>query len=138
MTPEHVIRLRGPWEWELIAALSSPPADNSGRVQVPCDWSVVLGTQFLGRVRFTRRFNQPLRVDPREQVWLVIAADTATCDVWLNDVPLTGERGELTQWRYDIGHYWTSRNELRVELGRESEAGSPVRWLDDVWLEFHN
>lgn len=136
MTPAHVIRLRGPWDWQLISALAHSPPTSSGRVQIPCDWSDVWGAQMCGRVRFARHFNQPLRVDPREQVFLVIATSCAVCDVWLNDAPLVGECVEAKQWRYDIGGCWTSRNALRVELTRESIAATAATWLDDVWLEF--
>jgi hypothetical protein len=78
----HVIRLRGPWEYEPLVRFV-PVAD--GRLQsaddslpapgittLPDNWGTVLGSDFQGTVRFTRRFNCPTGLGAGSRVWLVV------------------------------------------------------------------
>ena len=94
----HVIRLRGPWEIEPLARFveagsgeqrevtSDLPA--GGKMQVPSDWAELLGADFLGRARYTRRFNCPTNLDPHECVWLVFDGVNEEARVTLNGQPL--------------------------------------------------
>ncbi len=72
----HNIRLRGPWQFEVLDC-SARDASRSGVAKLPSDWGSELGTAFRGRVRYTRRFGRPDGLDPHERVCLVCeGADT--------------------------------------------------------------
>ncbi len=98
----HVIRLRGPWEYEPLARVwidargersesrESLPA--AGRQHLPADWGLTLGADFRGRVRYTRRFGLPTNLEPREHVWLVVEGVDYSGRLELNDSQL----GEVT------------------------------------------
>src|ERR1700676_4009933 len=82
MPQPHVIRLRGPWDYEPLARVfcaadgtrrevtdALPPP---GRVRLPADWGPTLGIDFRGRVRYLRRFGLPTNLDSSQRVWLVV------------------------------------------------------------------
>ena len=71
----HVIRLRGPGDFEVIERAAPAggaecdkafAAPASGKAKLPCDWSETLGREFRGKVRYRRRFNRPSGLDPHE------------------------------------------------------------------------
>jgi hypothetical protein len=66
----HVIRLRGPWEYEVVGNEGA-----SGTVQMPCNVAEIVETEFRGTVRFSRRFNRPTGLDEATRVWLVLEDD---------------------------------------------------------------
>lgn len=139
----HPIRLRGPWQYELLAR-TLRPADGttsdatadlpaSGRVKMPCQWSETLGGDFVGQVRFARHFGSPTAVEPHETIWLVIEAIDARVQVLLNDSPLgvlqPGEPG-----RFKVTEKLNQRNELVLEV----DAWQPPAGLvGEVRLEIH-
>lgn len=71
---EHIIRLRGPWQWEIVrqTAPDEPVATRSGRQHQPADWGDMLGTDFRGTVRYRRVFHQPTGLETGQGVWLVV------------------------------------------------------------------
>ena len=91
----HVIRLRGPWDYEPLArfmtrADSSVSVTNddlppSGVIELPGDWSNALGIEFQGIVRFERRFHRPTGLEAASYVWLVIDDVDWQAEVSLND-----------------------------------------------------
>ena len=99
----HTIRLRGPWEYQPLAR-ATLLADGSvsrddrdlpagGTIVMPGDWGAVLGSDFRGLVRFTRRFALPTGLDASTRVWLVIEdvdwqGTVVLNDHWLGDVQL--------------------------------------------------
>jgi hypothetical protein len=91
----HTIRLRGPWEFVPLARFEATAsggvrqtADDllgGGTLHLPCDWGDVLGRDFQGIVRFTRRFHRPTGLGAGAHVWLVIEDVDWLATVTLND-----------------------------------------------------
>src|SRR5689334_22515172 len=93
MAYPHLIRLRGPWEYEPLerySAASTGDLPPPGRVDFPAAWAAALGSDFFGRVRFRRRFNRPTGLEQHERVWLVAEGVAGLIAVTLNDQPLVG------------------------------------------------
>ncbi|MBL8829269.1 MAG: hypothetical protein JNM18_19960 [Planctomycetaceae bacterium] len=136
MSNVHTIRLRGPWEYEPLSrgGLGDLPA--SGRAQMPCDWSSILGVDFRGRVYFRRRFNRPGQLDPHEQVWLVIEHQAELLGIRLNDQPLNCLVDNAQQVACEITGQLASHNELRIELSRDTAESA--NWLSEVRLEIRS
>lgn len=151
MPDMHVIRLRGPWEYEPIARVSIAAngtrienRDNlppSGRQHLPADWRLSLGTDFRGRVRYTRRFGLPTNLEPHEQVWLVIDGVDYFATAKVNGQPLGEFVGYETSREFDITRSLGERNLLTLEVelpayaagaaapkrsGREKLPGGPI------------
>ncbi len=122
----HVIRLRGPWEYEPLYRLvtlddgslreTTDPLPPPGRLQMPGDWSGVLGSDFRGRVRFRRRFGRPTGLTASHLILLVIEQVNEIGHVALNGQMLgTIQFGQLPA-RYDVTHLIETRNELTIEV----------------------
>jgi hypothetical protein len=123
----HPIRLRGPWQFQVLwqSEVRTPnptrqkqQADfaTEGTVQMPIDWEQHLGSDFRGCVRYARNFGCPTALEPHEAVFLVLAGLDA-----IGRVELNGERlGEMTfatgAARFEITHRLNERNELAVEV----------------------
>lgn len=160
----HVIRLRGPWRYDVIvragtavemAREAEPPT--TGQMTLPDDWGDVLGNGFRGRVRFTRRFGRPSGLEPHERVWLVIGGADASGMATLNDRPLGRVPGYCLSGHFDVTELLEDRNELAVDVelppdehhplrpGRENLPGGLMgevrlevrarRWIERLWLE---
>jgi hypothetical protein len=148
----HVIRLRGPWEYEPLARVwidangerrenreSLPPA---GRVQLPADWGLTLGADFRGRVRYTRRFGLPTNLEPHDEVWLVVDGVDSFGALALNDTPLGDVAGYLgPPAEFHVTQLLGERNILTLDVelpdfapgaapplrpGREHLPGGPI------------
>jgi hypothetical protein len=139
--PDHVIRLRGPWEYRPLAR-TVPLADGSrrcepgdlpapGRITMPADWGPTLGPDFRGRVSYCRRFGCPTGLGAGDRVELVIDRVDAFGCALLNGRPL-GEIAAGGQiWRGDITARLMPRNELviEVELPYLTEESPPLARL---------
>ncbi|HEX3997128.1 MAG TPA: hypothetical protein VHX65_01090 [Pirellulales bacterium] len=152
MSDTHIIRLRGPWEYEPLARVGMaadgtrhegrdrlPPA---GRVHLPADWGAILGVDFRGRVRYTRRFGLPTNLEPHEQVWLVVEGVDYFADMSLNGTPLGKVVGYQQPREFDIRRLLAERNLLTLDVelpqledvqtvsldrpGREHLPGGPI------------
>jgi hypothetical protein len=149
--PTHIIRLRGPWDYEPLArvwigegdarreSVETLPA--GGRIQVPSDWGATLGTAFRGRVRYARRFVLPTNLDPHERVWVVVEGVDYYGAVSLNATPLGRIVGYSHSVEFDVTELLLPRNVLALEVelpqyetgtatperpGRESFPGGPI------------
>lgn len=146
----HVIRLRGPWQFEVIecaaptngaesAAASTAP--RSGKAKLPCDWSETLGREFRGKVRYRRRFNRPSGLDPHERVWLIVEGVDAFGSAMLNGRAMGEVRGYAVATSFDVTDSLGQANELLLDVelppelsgglaplrpGREDLAGGPI------------
>jgi hypothetical protein len=123
----HRIRLRGPWQVEPVAWLEltddrtllegrERPLPPGGTVKVPGDWGGLLGSEFRGRVVFTRRFGRPLNFDSAAPVELTLDGVDARAELWLN-----GERLGEVPWgefsgRFSLSSPLLPRNELRIQV----------------------
>jgi beta-galactosidase/beta-glucuronidase len=123
MPQPHVIRLRGPWECQPLERFdASADLPAAARVQAPCDWAELLGHEFLGRVRYTRRFNRPTNLDPHERVWLIIDGVDHHGLVTLNGTPLGQVAGCARPARFDVTELLQSHNTLEVEVSLDRET----------------
>ena len=125
MSQLHVIRLRGPWQYEPLvrwaldaegnrhAAGELPPP---GRMVMPGDWGAALGPDFRGRVRFARAFGRPTRLEPGEQVWLVVGGVDLSGTAELNGRPLGPVAGVREPTRFEVTDRLAERNELVIEV----------------------
>jgi hypothetical protein len=136
MLLSHVIRLRGPWQCTPLArTVLLPNGDTAkepgnlppgGRIELPADWSALLGVDFRGRVRFTRRFGLPTGIEPEQRIDLVIEQVDAFGHASLNGQPL----GDLTSEpaRFQVTRLLKPRNALEVivELPRLTPESVPL------------
>ncbi len=134
----HQIRLRGPWELTPLARVVVTSTGQQevakdlpagGRIQMPSDGRELLGDDFTGRARLTRRFNQPTNLDPRERVLLVLASLDERGVVRLNGEQLSVAADSATARRHDITRQLKLHNVLEIDL---PYPGVP---LGDVHLE---
>ena len=133
----HVIRLRGPWEYEPLARFTasadgaphSSTADlpPSGRQPLPADWDSTLGSAFRGRVRYRRRFNRPTGLEAAERVWLAIDGVDACGSYALNGQSLGTIAGYALPAASDVTDLLAAANvlEIDVELAPSMASGSP-------------
>ena len=142
----HTIRLRGPWEYQPLAR-ATLLADGSvgrddrdlpagGTIVMPGDWGAVLGSDFRGLVRFTRRFALPTGLDASTRVWLVIEDVDWQGTVVLNGAALgmvrfsaalatDGVSGLPCPARFDITSHLQPRNLLAIDVLKSPAAAGP-------------
>ncbi|HQU45303.1 MAG: hypothetical protein B7Z73_06625 [Planctomycetia bacterium 21-64-5] len=147
----HVIRLRGPWQFEPLARATLDAdgqiTDNSadlppaGRATVPEDWGERLGNGFRGRARYRRAFNPPATLDPHERLWLVVEGVDAFGHVSVNGTRLGTIDGYALRRGFEVTQLVGPRNEIELEIelpaelpgvkqalrpGRERLPGGPI------------
>ncbi len=125
MSLPHVIRLRGPWEIEPLARYrrgadgqyvrETHDLPAGGKGPVPGDWSDVLGGDFRGTVRYTRKFNCPTNLGADERVWLVMDGVDHRADVTFNGNPLCDLLG-LEFARADMTEGFLAHNTLVIDV----------------------
>src|SRR4029079_1244874 len=108
----HTIRLRGPWTVEPLKRFalqpdrSYKPVDDcwpaAARMTMPADWAAVLGSSFLGRVRYQRNFQKPTGLESGERVWLVVEGPRSCGSVELNGKRLGDVAVGEPSGRFDI------------------------------------
>ena len=120
----HRIRLRGPWEYEVLRG-----AAGRGKLTMPAPLSATPLADHAGPVRFSRRFGYPGHIDPGERVWLLIEGLAAPATVTLNGADL----GTATDnGAFDVTALLGPRNELTIE--RPIAPGQGLPWTE-VYLE---
>ena len=137
-SPTHSIRLRGPWQFQPLAATvmladgttqqeacELPPA---GTTHIPADWSETLGTGFRGQVRYSRRFGCPTGLQPEDRVELLVERVDALAQVTVNGKPLGEIRFSDGARQWQIAHLLQARNllEITVELPRLSSHSAKL------------
>ena len=117
MSQPHVIRLCGPWDLQPLECFGAPAElPKPARVQAPCDWAELLGHDFLGRVRYTRKFNRPTNLDPHERVWLTFDGVDHRASVTLNGTRLGQLAGCARSARFDVTDLLELHNTLVVDV----------------------
>lgn len=158
----HSIRLRSPWELELIR-LAAPPADvsqgstqpcavpsaklpledaeaaESVRVRVPGTWTATPPPDWQGSVRLRRRFHRPGTLEAHERVFLVVEGAEPPGWVSVNGVALGRVPSGGAPAEFEITSLVAERNEVMLlietaEAARKS-AGRLAGWLGEVRLE---
>jgi beta-mannosidase len=132
----HRIRLRGPWEFEPLAATR---IDATGRIietgaRLPAAGRIMLPVPprgstldgFRGRVRWRRSFHAPRTLEPHERLWLVVDAADYFAQARLDGAPLGRHEGCFEPFEFEITPLVRRRNELALELDCPREA-DPAR-----------
>ena len=114
----HQIRLRGPWECEVIG-----DKPDTKRVIMPCRWHDIGWPDKPGRVLAVRRFGYPGRIDTYERVWLTFAGLSDRADIVLNEQPLGSIQDVDGPSDFDITQLLQPRNTLEVTLDWQNETG---------------
>jgi beta-galactosidase/beta-glucuronidase len=134
----HIIRLRGPWQYQVIARTMRMPDGSSqdesgdlpppGRARMPADWGETLGADFRGRVSYNRTFNRPTGLEEGQRVDLVVEQVDAFGAVTLNGQPLGEVRLADAAARFIITSLLQPHNELaiEVELPRLTADSAPL------------
>ncbi len=122
----HLIRLRGPWQYEplerqRLAADGQTIADDAplpppGEAILPADWTRTLGADFRGRVRYRRPFGRPTNLAAGQAVWLVVGGVDLRGQAWLNDQPLGPVDGYREPARFLVTDRLAERNHLIIEV----------------------
>jgi hypothetical protein len=111
---------------------------------LPCRWAEGGLADFAGRVRFTRRFGYPGRIDEHERVWLTAGGVDAAATLRLNGTPIGAFSAADTPFEAEVTALLRPRNELAVEVeggpggGLWGEVALEVRcraFLRDVRVE---
>src|SRR5260370_41546953 len=118
----HTIRLRGPWEVEPVARMVrsadghvetlATPVPPRFRMTMPGRWDQGGLADFVGRLRFRRRFGYPGRIDAHERVWLTFAGVPGAAEAWLNDQTLGRHDGPAEPFEFEGTDLLNGRNEL--------------------------
>src|SRR4029079_7101251 len=135
----HTIRLRGPWVLEPLqryvkrsfggyAGLTNglPPGD---RGQMPADWCATMGHDFLGVVRYSRKFNRPTNLT-RDRVWLVVEPPRSCGLVRVNRSFLGDVRYGSAPGRFDITDLIEDHNVVDID-GEHPELDDEGNAPDD-------
>lgn len=136
MNSRHAIRLRGPWQYEVLEQVAGGGTieniEQSGRIKIPCQWDQPPWNEFYGRVRFLRNFNWPEPLQPHERLGLVFDVSANCSAALLNGENLVRFKGER-QVRIDV----TTRVELSNKLVIEAERteGLSPEFIREVYLE---
>jgi beta-galactosidase/beta-glucuronidase len=153
----HVIRLRGPWRLEPITRTRRltdgtsqtivGPLPAPGEISAPSDWGALLGRDFRGRVRYTRRFNRPTGMADILRIDLVVECVDAFGRVLFNGQPLGEIPLGFMEFRREIKSRLEPFNRLEIEvelpecdetsmrMPRGSRAGLPGGLVGEVRLE---
>ena len=121
----HTIRLRGPWQLEPLRRYvkcgdggydaETFELTSSDRRQMPADWSETMGHDFLGVVRYSRKFNRAT-ILAEDQVWLVVEPPRSRGLVRLNGKVLGDVRFCCEAGRFDITGLLEEQNRVDIEV----------------------
>lgn len=140
----HEIQLRGPWQAQVLSRTSSRAGDASSgeesfRQDPPCDWSDRLGADFVGTVRYQRRFGTPTGLVETSKVWLVIEPPNDSAQITLNDQALGSVAFGATPFRCEIRRFLQENNDLVVDVHKKespADTAEPAGGLvGRVYLE---
>src|SRR5207253_804840 len=122
----HRIRLRGPWECEVLGRLPVLDAKElpaRRRINLPLQADDKSLPDLSGRVRFSRKFGCPRRIDEYERVWMTFAGIGGTAELTLNG-RLLGRQDTANQaFEFDVTASLRTRNELSVVIETTDPRG---------------
>jgi hypothetical protein len=121
----HTIRLRGPWQLESLQRYvkrgfggydsSKIGLTASDRSQMPADWCETMGPDFLGVVRYSRKFNRPTNLRD-DRVWLVVEPPRSCCLVRVNRTFIGHVRYGSAAGRFDITDLIEDHNVVDIDV----------------------
>ncbi len=111
----HSIRLRGPWQVQVLETNLPTMSGNRGTMNCPTSWFEAGWLGFCGKVRYIRNFGAPTGLGPEDQLWLVIEPCSGNLLLQLNGSALAPlKKDEKTC--YDISKIIKNRNQLIIDL----------------------
>ncbi len=111
MKQPHIIRLRGPWQRQLIEGPDLPVKT----ITMPNSWAEDLGADFVGAVEYQRFFNCPTGIDEATSIQLAFTEIKGQATIWLNSEQLpTTDIAPVVSC--DVTGQLKRRNELRVQI----------------------
>ncbi len=117
----HRIRLRGPWECVPIEANGAGPLPMPRRVTMPGRFGDHGLAAFAGRVRFTRKFGYPGRIDDHERIWITCAGLEGTAAIQVNEVSLA--ENHAGPFAFEVTALLKQYNRLDVIITADSQRG---------------
>lgn len=111
----HSIRLRGPWQYEVLSAEAPPKGPTSGTLKMPSDWGDSLGSDFRGRVLYRRRFNCPTGLTG-QSVKLCFLGAEPEAQISLNGQKLGRVAGTVESTVFSVTDLLQPHNELTAEF----------------------
>ncbi|CAN5190564.1 hypothetical protein BH10PLA2_BH10PLA2_13750 [soil metagenome] len=120
----HRIRLRGPWEYEVVAdTTATTPTPLTGKTTLPCSLAQAGLTNNPQTVRFLRRFGLPRFLDASEHIWLIVQPQASQTEVILNEYGLAHFVGS-GQFAVECTTHLLDRNLLEIVLqARDDQDG---------------
>jgi hypothetical protein len=113
------MRLLGPWACEPLAVRDDTPLPPPRRMVPPLSLRDAGLAGFAGRVRLTRCFGYPGRIDSYEHVWLTLAHVVGRAAIALNDWALgTDLMGDM---EFEITGLLEVRNRLEIVLEADAD-----------------
>jgi hypothetical protein len=123
----HVIRLRGPWQYELRFA----EGRTTGVLQMPCNLAAVAAAG--AELSLSRRFHRPTGLDTNTKVWLAIGPANSVRSIALNSNLLPIRQND--DIREDVTARLAAENIVTLDLNSQAAfSGDPL----DVWLEIES
>jgi Glycosyl hydrolase 2 galactose-binding domain-like len=117
----HRIRLRGPWECVPLETRAGAPLPMPRRVTMPGRLGDHGLAAFVGRVRYTRKFGYPGRIDDFERIWLTCDGLEGTADIQLNGVQLG--HTSSGSFCFEVTSLMMHHNSLEITLAADSHHG---------------
>ncbi len=118
--PDHVIRLRGPWNYRVEQPASAGGLVVTGVVELPGGWSAAFPHGAPPGLVLNRRFGRPTGISPGDRVELVVEAVGTLAEILLNGEPQWD--GATPATRIDVSGRLGSRNELQISVGDSAEV----------------
>ena len=122
----HRIRLRGPWECEVVGRSAAEDATElpaKRRINLPLQADDKSLPDLSGRVRFSRKFGCPRRIDDYERVWMTFAGIGGTAELTLNGRLLGRQETANQAFEFDVTALLRTRNELSVVIETTDPRG---------------
>jgi hypothetical protein len=123
--PEHVIRLRGAWEWTDLDDSDPRPM----RIALPTYFDFTTAR----RVRLSRRFGRPPMKDPAEELWLRLERVTGLDSMTINGATIALQASLPDPLEIALRELM-ERNLLVLEVSLPSRE-SPTSQFDSRWGE---
>ncbi|GIW90072.1 MAG: hypothetical protein KatS3mg109_0504 [Pirellulaceae bacterium] len=127
-SPDHVIRLRGPWQYRFVDNHSR--AGEEGTVRLPEGWAAWLDTSDSRRpaggwVILSRRFGHPTGIEPNDRIYLRIENAPRSAQIRLNGQLLSAD----TARPIEVSGLLARNNvlELRWRSGEASGAAPAIQ-----------
>ena len=132
MNEPHIIRLRGPWQRQIIEGTELPPK----KITMPSGWAEDVGADFAGTIEYQRFFNRPTGIDNTTSLRLRFKQVIGQATVSLNSELLSTESSEQDQPNHlscDLTGKLYKRNDLRVRIVSAGAADGGL--VGEVQLE---